>query len=180
MDIYPPSEDTHLILEAMLKLLSPDMYVLDMGTGSGILALKAKEKGANVTAVDINPNAVKHVKNLGINAIESDLFSNVRGKFDMIVFNPPYLELAENELRGEPIETALHGGKRGREVLDRFLNEAPRYLKDNGIILFLQAESNGVEATESLLNKLGFNYEIIAKKYVSMEGWLLVFKAWRK
>ncbi len=180
MDVYPPQEDTRLMLSVIDELVKPGMKVLDIGTGSGVLGLRAKELGAQVTAVDINPSAVKEARKLGLNAVQSDLFSNVSGKYDAIIFNPPYLELSGEELRGEPIETALHGGRRGREVLDRFLETAGEHLTKNGFAIFLQAEFNGVDETEKKLNSLGFNYRILKTKYVPMEGNLVVLKIWRK
>ncbi len=180
MDIYPPGDDSRLILEVLKKIVRPGMRVLDVGTGSGILAEAAREMGANVLASDINPIAVEAAKSKGLEAVHSDLFSNIESRFDLIVFNPPYLELSEEERIGEPIELALDGGKKGREVLDRFLKSVREHLKKGGRVLFLQTERNGIEETKELLDQLGFNYEIVKKRYVPFEGNLVVFLAWRK
>ena len=84
-----------------------------MGCGSGIQSL-ATSKG-DVLAVDINPEAVKIVKKLGINAIQSVLFVNVKDKFDLIIFNPPYLPEEESEDEESKLITTV--GKQGFEIL---------------------------------------------------------------
>ncbi len=179
MEVYPPREDTKLILSVLGDYIKPGILVLDMGTGSGIIGRFAKELGAEVLAVDINPQAVREARKLGLKAIQSDLFQNVTGKFDLVVFNPPYLELSPEELKGEPIELALHGGKKGREILDRFLDQVGKFLKEGGKVIFLQSERNGIRETEDRLKRNGFNFRILKREYVPMEGYLLVFLAWR-
>ena len=89
--IYEPAEDSYLLQKQVKKFVRPGMKVLDIGTGSGILAETAKGLGAEVLAVDVNSESVEYVKKGGINSIVSDLFSNVEDKFNLITFNPPYL-----------------------------------------------------------------------------------------
>ena len=89
MFLYEPREDSELLVKYVKKHARG--VVLDMGTGSGIQAIGAIEKGAEVLAVDVNKEAVEHCEKKGINALQSDLFENVKGKFDLIIFNPPYL-----------------------------------------------------------------------------------------
>ncbi len=179
MEVYPPREDTKLILSVLRNFIKPGILVLDIGTGSGVVGKFAKELGAEVLAVDVNPKAVEEARKLGLKAVQSDLFQNVTGKFDLVVFNPPYLELPPEELKGEPIELALHGGKKGREILDRFLDQVGEFLKEGGKVIFLQSERNGVRETEERLKRNGFNFRILKREYIPMEGYLLVFLAWR-
>src|SRR3989338_1304496 len=87
--IYEPREDSVLLKKWVKKLVKGK--VLDMGTGSGVQALAALEKTKDVLAADINPECVEYVKKKGVNALQSDLFSNITEKFDWIIFNPPYL-----------------------------------------------------------------------------------------
>lgn len=133
--IYEPAEDSYLLQEEVKKFVKPNMKVLEIGTGSGILAETAKNMGADVLAVDINPEAVKYVKEKEINSIVSDLFSNVEDKFDLIIFNPPYLP--REGMEPEDSQLATTGGEKGNEVIERFLKEAKNYLLENGKILLL-------------------------------------------
>ncbi len=177
MDFYLPGEDSRFIGEALKSLVKPGMLVLDMGTGSGYLGKLAKALGARVLAVDINPKAVKKAREEGLEARVSDLFSNVNGRFDLIVFNPPYLELSDIERKGEPIEYALDGGKEGLAILFRFLGEARNHLNPGGELVFIHFERNKNKIEEKLRN-LGYKYRILGKRYISMEGWLVAYLAW--
>tara|TARA_Y100000310_G_scaffold318415_1_gene372441 strand:- start:553 stop:1050 length:498 start_codon:yes stop_codon:yes gene_type:complete len=138
--IYEPAEDSYLLQKFVKKLVKGK--VLDMGTGSGIQGLSVK---GEVLAVDINPEAVKVCKEKGLNCVQSDLFENVEGKFDWIIFNPPYLPEDERE----PLDSRLAttGGQKGDELLKRFLSEAKEYLSSQGKILVLISSLTG-EASE--------------------------------
>ena len=135
--IYEPREDTELLLSVVLKVMKPNMHVLDMGTGTGIIAIWAAKKGAKVVGVDVNPKAVEvaeaNAEKEGVEAEfkVSDLFQNVDGKFDLIVFNPPYLPEDDREDDESKINTTDSG------IISQFLKEADRYLKPNGFILIL-------------------------------------------
>ncbi len=133
--IYEPQEDSYL-LEKHLEKYVNKKSVLDMGTGSGIQAKSALRHGANkVLAVDIDPKCVSFVKRKKISAIESDLFSNIRGKYDVIVFNPPYLPLDDRE--DKESQQITTGGIRGDELITRFLRNAKRHLSSKGVILLI-------------------------------------------
>lgn len=173
--VYEPSEDTFL-LARNLKVKAGDI-ALDMGTGTGIIALLMAKKAKFVLGVDINPLAVELAKeNARLNGItnvefrQSDLFENVEGKFDIITFNAPYLP-GEPE---EPIDLALVGGESGREVLDRFLEEFPDYLKENGIVQIVQSSITGIEETLKKLQSKGFVAEITAKERYFFEEIMVI------
>jgi release factor glutamine methyltransferase len=137
--------------------------VLDMGTGSGILAIAAAKKGCSVTAVDINPEAIKVAKenaskeNLEINFILSDLFQNVNGKFDLIIFNAPYVPTENSEPKTMESK-AWDGGETGLEVVNLFLSSVRDYLNEGGKI-FLLVSSN----TENPPQFKGFDQKTLKK-----------------
>ena len=122
---YLPREDSLLLVKHMKKYASGKKDVLEMGTGSGIVAIEASKYAKNVLAVDINPKAItlakknaSGIKNITIK--KSDLFSNINSnnKFDLIAFNPPYLPYHKDDP-----DVALDGGKHGYELLGKFLNQ---------------------------------------------------------
>jgi release factor glutamine methyltransferase len=153
--IYEPEEDSYL-LEKYVKKYAKGK-VLDVGTGSGIQALVALENTKDVLAVDINPEAVDFVKKKGVNAKISDLFSNVEGKFDVIIFNPPYLpEDSEEDEESKKITT---GGKKGHEILEKFLKEAKEHLNENGMILIVVSSLTG--DVQSLFKKYKYRFECL-------------------
>jgi len=164
--VYSPAEDSFLLAEN-LKVKRDDL-ALDVGTGTGIIALLMTKKAKFVLGVDINPYAVELAKeNAKINNIKnvefrlSDLFENVDGKFDIITFNAPYLPDEEPK---EMIERAWSGGESGREVLDRFIEEVSNYLTSNGVVQIVQSSLAGIEETLEKLNAKGFDVEITARE----------------
>ena len=173
--VYEPAEDTFLLAEN-LAVREGDT-ALDVGTGTGLIALLMARKACYVLGVDINPMAVELAKeNAGLNGIKnvefrlSDLFENVSGKFDVVTFNAPYLPGEPEEL----IDLALVGGKNGREVLEGFIEEVPDYLKPGGTVQIVQSSITGVEKTLELLRKKGLNPGITAKKHVFFEDIVLI------
>jgi release factor glutamine methyltransferase len=111
--------------------------VLDIGSGSGIQAETCIKSGIdkrNLTLVDINKQAISNLK-LKFpysSVMYSNLFSNVRDKFDLIIFNPPYLP--KNKFDNHADTT---GGKKGDEVILSFLRELKSHLDENGTALLL-------------------------------------------
>ena len=149
-----PRPDTEIIVEEALDICrnftSPDMRILDIGTGSGAIALALASEiyGAKVMATDISAAALalaqKNAAALGlkerIDFRQGNLFEPVDGLFDLIVSNPPYIALMEYEelpvsvKAFEPRE-ALLSGESGLEFYEKLINLAPAHLKKNGWLL---------------------------------------------
>ncbi len=163
--VYFPSEDSYFLAESVK--IRKGCSVADVGCGSGIQSLNALMKGAaKIVALDINGEAakitVRNCEKAGFSgkivARKSDLFEKFRGKADCIIFNPPYVE-------SEGIDYAdLDGGRKGREVLDKFLGQMPERLDKDGVCFFLQTDLNGHAETERKLRGAGMGFRIIAKK----------------
>ena len=165
--IYQPAEDSYLLRDVLRKYVK-NKSVLDVGTGSGILALEALNNGAkSVVASDINSESIIHFKNNHILFIKSNLFSKIKDKFDIILFNPPYLPRNHKEPKDSQISTT--GGEKGDEIILRFLNQASKYLNKNGKILLLLSSLTPRERILMRLKKFAFKYRIIAKKNLFME-----------
>ena len=169
MTPYQPAEDSFLMREALKTLDCKPKTVLDMGTGSGILAIAAAREGCSVTAVDINPDAIEFAKkaaekeNLKINFILSDLFEKVKRKFDLIVFNPPYVKTEDSETR-DMQSIAWDGGPDGLQVINRFLSQVRDHLNASGKILLLVSSNS-----ENPPVFPGFNQKLIGEKKLFFE-----------
>ena len=166
--VYPPAEDSELLLETALKEIKPNDDVLEVGVGSGFVAERLKDKCKFLLATDINPFAVKMAKEKGIEVIRTDLVKGIKKKFTLILFNPPYLELDENERRGDWLEKAIDGGKHGIEVICRFLDLVEDVLAENGRIILIASSFNTPHVFKEI-EKRGFKWEIVAKIYLFFE-----------
>lgn len=165
--IYYPREDSYL-LKKYIERYAGGKKVLDMGAGSGIQALAAlKSEAKEVVASDIEKEAVEYCKSLGINTINSNLFEKIKEKFDLIIFNPPYLPKNYKEDKENAI--ALSGGKRGDEIIIKFLKEAKKHLNKNGKILIIVSSLTPRRKIISLLNKLKMTNNVLEKQSFFME-----------
>ena len=181
MDIYQPAEDSYLLQKYVQKHAFG--RVLDLGTGSGIQALTAVERKdvREVVAVDLNEKAIKELKKeisqkkiRKITVKKSDLFSNVKDKFDTIIFNPPYLpqDKVGNELIEDP---ALYGGKHGWEISEKFFSEVNDYLVANGKILFLFSSLTNKEKIEEIISQNLLEFKELEKQKLPMFETLYVY-----
>lgn len=165
MEIYQPAEDSYLFTDFLKKYLSKHKATsyLDMGTGSGILPKTASKflDKKNILAADINPKAVKSLKQKGFNAIKTNLFSKIKDKFDLITFNAPYLPLDPREPKSSQLATT--GGKRGDEISIKFLRQAKNHLNKDGKILLLISSLTPMNKIKK------FNPKIVARKKIFME-----------
>ncbi|MDI6888512.1 MAG: class I SAM-dependent methyltransferase [Methanocellales archaeon] len=161
--VYKPAEDSFLMVEAVLKELRPSDRVLEIGAGSGIVSAFIKDR-ASVIAIDISPCAVKCAKLNGIDVIRADLFDGIKGRFDLIVFNPPYLPSGEKI--GDWLDFAWDGGEDGQATINRFLRQVKDCLTENGRFLLLVSSLSGVDAIMERMTSLGFIVEeLLSERY---------------
>lgn len=167
--IYAPSDDSYMITGYILnhKSLFSNKSVLDVGTGSGILALAASKFAGKVLAVDINKNVVSKLKGETFQVKCSDLFSNVESKFDIIMFNAPYLP--EQDKESDDISLAVSGGKHGYEIIERFLSNLNSHLKEGGFALLLFSSLTNKNKVDSFISKFGFSYSLEMEKRFDFE-----------
>jgi len=180
--IYSPSEDSYLLAEEVKKYIlklsneqKDSFKVLDMGSGSGIQALTAIASGIkrkNIIAADIGKEALQKLKEQKIPARKSNLFSNINKekRFNLIVFNAPYLP--EDKYDKKADTTA---GKRGNELIIKFLRKAKRFLKEDGVILILFSSLSKPEKILAYAEKRGYKSEKLAEKNVGMMERLFVY-----
>ena len=148
-NVLIPRQDTETLVEEAVKYLASDMTVLDLCCGSGCIGLSlAKMTGANVTLADVSEGALavtrRNAKRLGLQLAEvvhSDLFDNIRKRYDMIVSNPPYIRtdviptLMEEVREYEPM-LALDGRSDGLYFYRKIADEARKFLNEEGYLLF--------------------------------------------
>lgn len=165
--VYSPSDDSFLMLEAIASVHVEGKKLLDVGTGSGILGLFCAMRGASVTLTDVDEAAIQHAQKvadslgLKLEARVSDLFSNVKGKFDLILFNPPYLPSEIDEDR------TVDGGPMGTTLARRFLQDIQDYLKEDGAAFLLVSSQND---PASLIREYPrFQFSLVAKRSLFFE-----------
>jgi release factor glutamine methyltransferase len=161
--MYSPKEDSYFLSECLTKFVEKpnQQKVLEIGCGSGVqlqtlekIGVKKKE----IFGIDIDKSALNHCKKLGFNVVYSDLFENINDKFDLIIFNPPYLP--EDKFDKKKDTT---GGKNGSETINEFLKQAKNHLNKNGKIIIL---------TSSFTKKINWeNYkkQLLGKKKLFFE-----------
>ena len=179
-NVYIPAEDSYLLADNLE--IKQGQSVLEIGTGSGIVAMYASRLTDKVTVTDINFDACllaeKNFKENGIKNIEiqfGNLFEPVKNrKFDVILFNTPYLPTEEDEILDDTINYAFDGGLNGRKVIDLFLNEVGNHLNDGGIVQIIQSSLSGNEETLEKLDRLGFIAEIAKKEHFFFEDITLI------
>jgi release factor glutamine methyltransferase len=109
-----------------------------------------------------------------IRIIESNLFENIDSKYDLILFNTPYLPVDEEEHVDDDYTKAWDGGHDGRKVIDSFLKEAKDYLKERGIIQLVQSSLSDNDKTLKILQEEGFEAEITAVEHIFFEDITLI------
>ena len=174
LGVYPPQGDTSLLCEAAERAdVLAGARVLDVGTGTGAVALAAARGGASqVTAIDVSARAVMAarlnatLRGLRLRVLRGDLFAPVAGEtFGVILANPPYVAggapRAAHRLRGA---RAWDGGHGGRLILDRICAQAPRHLEPDGTLLLVHSEFSGPEASLRALRRAGLRASVVARR----------------
>jgi len=177
-DVYSPGEDSILLAEEINP--NPDDRVLDVGTGTGFLALKAAKRAKYVLAMDINEKAVECARtNAELNGLDniqvlkSDLFERVEGTFELILFNPPYLPTEP----WEPVDDyalSWDGGGDGRKVINRFLDEVSNYLAPGGRIITLGSSLSDYNKTIEILEEKYFDVNVLSRKKLDFEELVVI------
>jgi release factor glutamine methyltransferase len=158
--VYEPAEDSYLLIDAALNEIAGSnrrLHILEIGTGSGIVtaAMMRDAPEHRYAATDISPHAVTCARANRVPVVHADLFRGLRGRFDLIIFNPPYLPTAPAERVDGWLDYAWNGGDDGRAVINRFLERAQAFLADRGSILLLLSSLTGIEAVRERMASVG-------------------------
>lgn len=167
-NVYSPAEDSILLADSIV--VGQGERVLDVGAGTGIIALSAAGKASFVLGVDVDSVAVESARRNAVrNSVGnaefavSNLFENVNGKFDCIVFNPPYLP------SGKVKDKAVDGSGEGRKLIEEFISQVRDYLNQGGKVFLLVSSLNDVDYVVKIFEKNGFNAKAIAEKKLFFE-----------
>jgi release factor glutamine methyltransferase len=167
--VYRPQPDSRLLASALEEAALPsDARVLDLCTGSGVLALTAARLGAaEVTAVDISRRAVAsawlngRLRQLPVQVRRGDLYDAFAlGSFDVVLANPPYVPCPSSD----DVSRRWDAGPDGREVLDPLCANAVDLLKPGGFLLLVQSEFSGEEPSLRQLREAGLKAAIVARR----------------
>lgn len=163
-EVYPPAEDTFLLLRAALSEARPEDRVLEIGCGSGLISQELRPRVARLLATDINPHAVRAASARGVEVIRADLFAGIKGSFDLVLFNAPYLPTQPEERTGRWIDRALDGGENGRETVDRFIAGLSGHLLPGGRALLLISSHTGLDEVREAAAAAGLYAEVVAEE----------------
>ncbi len=166
--IYKPAEDSEL-LARHLGIYVKGKSFLDMGAGSGIQSERARKEGASsIVAADIDRKSVNYVRKKGFKTLHSNLFASIKGKFNVIAFNPPYLpyDAKEDSLS----RRSTTGGKTGDELTVRFIQGLSSHLALNGVALIIVSSLTCHDRIEAALKKEKLHKRVIDNENFFMES----------
>lgn len=182
--VYAPQDDTALLAGALQRETLPsEAQVLDVGTGTGVLAVAAALRGAEVTAVDISHTAVwtarlnARLARKRISVLRGDLTTPVAGRtFDLVVSNPYVPGPLDAPHRGSA--RAWEAGRDGRLILDRICQEVPRLLRVGGVLLLVHSALSGEAPTLAGLRAAGLRAETLERAAVRFGPVLRSRRSW--
>jgi release factor glutamine methyltransferase len=172
--VFRPPSDTRLLAEHLTR--EPQLAgasVLDLCTGSGVLAIVAARCGARrVVAVDISRCAVlaarmnAKLNGVSVEAVRGDLFSPLKGeRFDVIVSNPPYIPSESDQLPRRGRARSLDAGMQGRAFIDRICAGARDHLRPGGALLIVHSSFCIERATLDALDGRGLTARIAERQH---------------
>lgn len=190
-NVLIPQPDTEILVEKAIEEAKKieNVEILDMCTGSGCIGISIAKniENAKVTLVDISENAIEIAKKNALRNkvesqltfIQSNMFEKVEKKFDIIVSNPPYIKTdvilkLDKQVQNEP-HIALDGGKDGLKFYKIIIEEAKKYLKENGKLI-LEIGYDQKEEVENLIKQSGQYKKIEVIKDLSQNDRVIIGK----
>ncbi|MBO5910459.1 MAG: peptide chain release factor N(5)-glutamine methyltransferase [Clostridia bacterium] len=171
-NVLSPRFDTEVLVEQALNYIKPNDRVLDLCTGSGCVAISIANKiDAYVEGCDISVKALrvakKNVKkhDVKVDMYQSNMFSKVQGKFNVIVSNPPYIETGvvktlDDEVKFHDPNLALDGGEDGLNFYREIANNVKSYLLDDGVLL-LEIGYNQGESVSNIFKDIAKDIKVV-------------------
>jgi release factor glutamine methyltransferase len=170
--VFPPTPTSDLLGNEVRHRVRPGDRILDMGCGAGANAILAAQITDQVVAVDVNPLAVEATRATAkrndvqdnVSAFQSDLFEQVEGDFDMIVFDPPFRWFQPRDLLERAVTDENY------RSLARFMDEAASRFRPRGEVLVFFGTSGDVAHLDRLVDRAGFASEVIAERTIHVRG----------
>ena len=162
---------THFLLQYIKKLRLENKSFLEMGAGSGLISVYGAKQNAKVTAIDINPVAIKFLRNnseennVRLNIVQSDLFEDIPvQQFDIIAVNPPYYKKKPQTL----LDHAWYCGENGEFFFDLF-TQLPKYIHKNSEVLMVLCDGCDIGMIEDAAHQNGFKLSCVQIKQSLIE-----------
>ncbi len=162
---------TQLLLRYIDQFFLAGKTFLELGAGSGLIAIHAAKKDAVVTASDINPVAIEYLRknsnrnNVKIEIVQSDLFENIiPSKFDLIAINPPYYKKQPQSL----LDHAWYCGENG-EYFFKLFEQLPGYVHENSTVIMVLCDGCDIMMIEKAAVTNGFNFQLMLTKQNLLE-----------
>lgn len=162
---------TGFLAKELLKLDLKDRVFIEVGCGSGLLSLLAARAGAVVTAIDINPDAVKatasnaSTNNLTLQAFESNLFDNIGDrKFDIVAINPPYFKKHPTST-----ESAAWNAGAGYEYFEKLFTGIHNHLNQGSTVLMVTSEDVDIDLITQIAGRNNFSVNKYAQRIIMLE-----------
>ena len=179
--VFAPTPMSDLLGRAVLSEVRDGDRVLDMGTGCGVNAILAASASSDVLGVDINPDAVAAAQaNAGRNGVAdrttfflSDVFSTISGRFDLIIFDPPFRWFRPRDLLEASIADEDYG------ALTRFFKEVPEHMESVARVLLSFGTTGDIGYVSELIEGAGMGRETLAERELERDGLTVTYGAYR-
>ena len=184
--VYLPSDDTDLMIDVLeQEIVKPNKFfdsAIELGAGNGFLSIEIYDNIKELISTDINPIVIDYLLNVKEQyhlekqkITYSNLFDSIdeNKKFDLIIFNPPYVPtdeiLSEDDDEINGYDLAVNGGERGREIIDLFIEQLPKHLKETGTCYLLVSSLNDISDIIKKLSEKKLMAQIINSKKLFFE-----------
>ncbi|MDD5357308.1 MAG: methyltransferase, partial [Candidatus Pacebacteria bacterium] len=176
-EVYPPKPASLFFAQAVIKIIKPRQEVLEVGTGSGVVAIAVGKfvKGSKVIASDINPEAISvakqnaEINKVKVDFIRGDFLKPFKGKkFDAMLIHPPAIAYPKGETWGmsKGMTIATNGGPDGSKLVIKSIVESKKYLKPKGKLFLLLPHWSNTKLAYKALRSNYSSIKTLAKKRV--------------
>ena len=186
--VYLASEDTYLLLETIQEDIKNKVIdsSLEIGVGSGYISLGLYNQVNKMKVTDINPCVIDYITDLKqkynlnkLEVIKSNLFKNIKQKYDLIIFNPPYVPSESIPKEDEIERLSIDGGSFGRKIILSFLIDLNKHLNEGGVCYLLISSFNNPHYIFKQILKNNLNYKVLSEKNIFFER-LIILKITNK